>query len=665
MIAGIKKYTFLVHHRDYADLLNSLRDAGVVHVVEKRKLDENSEIQGDVSLLKRYRTAARQLTELVPGLTRSEESADPGEVLSEMEALMKEIEERKRNIEKLKTEAARSMPWGNFDPDTFRKLEDSDWTISLFSCLNKHFREEWNDKYTVEVINNEASRLYFAVVHRKNEMPELDADAEKIPERPATKVNEEIAANEKRIEGITEEIKSMAPVWDRALDEGCNSVVSRIDYTTVEQQADKYAENNIYILEGWVPDEYEGKFNELLRSSECYSFLTEPGENEKIPVILKNSKFAELFEPITRLFSLPDYRELDLTPFFAPFFMLFFGFCLGDAGYGLFFVLAGFLVKKRVSQKFRPYVSLIQYLGAAAVLFGIISGTFFGINLIDTGYTITDQSVVRMKEYGIPEKIITDLEQLKGESFTTRSGFTGEVVSIIGEDEFSGVRTAILKSAESDFSILRSFRHIMQDSLSMFYLAVIMGAIQILFGMVLKVANISKQKGFKYSLSVIGWIVLLITLIIFKGGAAMKLLDETRFKLLFNGLLIFSLLLIFIFNTPGINVFLRIGKGMWDTYNVVTGIFGDLLSYIRLFALGISSSILGFVFNDISAQMLSVPYVGWLLFLIILIIGHTLNLFMATLGGFVHPLRLTFVEFYKNAGFNGGGIEYKPFKLKQ
>lgn len=182
--------------------------------------------------------------------------------------------------------------------------------------------------------------------------------------------------------------------------------------------------------------------------------------------------------------------------------------------------------------------------------------------------------------------------------------------------------------------------------------------------MVLKVVNISKQKGFRYSLSVIGWIVLLLTLIIFKGGAALKLLDEARVAFLFNILFIFSLVLIFLFNTPGINVFLRIGNGIWDSYNVITGIFGDLLSYIRLFALGISSSILGFVFNDISSQMLSVPYIGWLFFIVLLLIGHSLNIFMATLGGFVHPLRLTFVEFYKNAGFNGGGLDYKPFKLK-
>ena len=664
MIAGIKKYAFLVHHRDYSDLLDSLRKAGVVHITEKHKLDESTELQSDLAHLNRYRSAIRQLKIMVPGLSAQEQGEDPEKALTEFESLTKELEDRKHYIERLRAEAERAMPWGRFDSSVFRKLDDSDWTVSLFSCSKKHFREEWEKEHATEIISERRGRIYFAVIHRKNEFPEIDAEEETIPERSVAAVLDEINVNEELAAKADAHINLKAPLWNKSFLEGSNNIINRIDYFTVEQQAEKYAEDNLYVLEGWVPDDEEDRLKEMLEDSDCYLFPTEPSEDEKVPVILKNNKFASLFEPITKLYSLPDYRELDLTPFFAPFFMLFFGFCLGDAGYGLVFIIAGFIIKRKVSQKLRPFVSLAQYLGAAAMLFGMITGTFFGINLIDSGYTITDQSVIRMEKYGVPEKTINDLKQLKGISFGTRQDFTAELTRITGADIPSAEKNAILKSAEGNFSIIRSFRHLMQDSLSMFYLAIILGAIQILFGMVLKVINISRQRGFKYSLSVIGWIVLLLTLIVFKGGGALKLLDETRVSLLFNILFIFSLVLIFIFNTPGINVFLRIGNGIWDSYNVITGIFGDLLSYIRLFALGISSSILGFVFNDISSQMLSVPYVGWLFFIVLLLIGHSLNIFMATLGGFVHPLRLTFVEFYKNAGFNGGGLDYKPFKIK-
>ena len=96
-------------------------------------------------------------------------------------------------------------------------------------------------------------------------------------------------------------------------------------------------------------------------------------------------------------------------------------------------------------------------------------------------------------------------------------------------------------------------------------------------------------------------------------------------------------------------------------YGVITGFFGDILSYIRLFALGVSSAILGFVMNSIGQQFLSIKIIGPVIFFIFMVVGHSLNIALSALSGFVHPLRLTFVEFFKNAGFNGPGLEYKPF----
>ncbi|MEX0986501.1 MAG: ATPase, partial [Bacteroidales bacterium] len=181
--------------------------------------------------------------------------------------------------------------------------------------------------------------------------------------------------------------------------------------------------------------------------------------------------------------------------------------------------------------------------------------------------------------------------------------------------------------------------------------------IQILFGIFVKIMNITRRKGFKYAFPSIGWLLLIISLIL----NALGLFEGAYMSYVYYGLMIIAAVMILILNRPGVNVFVRLGSGLWDSYGMITGFFGDLLSYIRLFALGISSAILGFVFNDISLQLLNIPYVGWLFFLLLLLVGHTINLFMATLGGFIHPMRLTFVEFYKNAGFEGGGKKYNPF----
>ena len=124
-------------------------------------------------------------------------------------------------------------------------------------------------------------------------------------------------------------------------------------------------------------------------------------------------------------------------------------------------------------------------------------------------------------------------------------------------------------------------------------------------------------------------------------------------------------LLVFVLNNLRRNVVVNIGAGLWDTYNMVTGLLGDVLSYIRLFALGISGSVLGLVFNDLAMNMSGdIPVLKQVIMLVILLFGHGVNLFMSGLGAFVHPMRLTFVEFYKNSGFEGGGKKYNPLRRR-
>jgi len=143
-------------------------------------------------------------------------------------------------------------------------------------------------------------------------------------------------------------------------------------------------------------------------------------------------------------------------------------------------------------------------------------------------------------------------------------------------------------------------------------------------------------------------------------------MDSSGLKYIYLFILGSGLIMIIFLNNPEKGILSNLSKGLGDIYFTATGIFGDLLSYIRLFALGISSAILGYVFNYLAMEMSGDTIIlSQIIFLLILVVGHSLNIFMAVLGAFVHPLRLTFVEFYKNAGFIGGGKEYKPFKKNQ
>ena len=113
----------------------------------------------------------------------------------------------------------------------------------------------------------------------------------------------------------------------------------------------------------------------------------------------------------------------------------------------------------------------------------------------------------------------------------------------------------------------------------------------------------------------------------------------------------------YLYNSPDKNIFVNVGLGLWDSYNMATGLLGDILSYVRLFALGLSGGILASVFNSLAVGMSPDNVIAGPI-----VIGHAINIFMNVLGAMVHPMRLTFVEFFKNAGYEGGGKEYNPFK---
>jgi len=126
---------------------------------------------------------------------------------------------------------------------------------------------------------------------------------------------------------------------------------------------------------------------------------------------------------------------------------------------------------------------------------------------------------------------------------------------------------------------------------------------------------------------------------------------------------IVGLVMLFLFNNPDKKLAIRLPLGLWEFYGFSTGLMGDALWYIRLFALGLAGGLLGMAFNDI-AFMISAgdsPKFLVVFTILVLILGHSINFALSVLGSFVHPLRLTFVEFYKNINFRGGSKPYKPF----
>lgn len=211
---------------------------------------------------------------------------------------------------------------------------------------------------------------------------------------------------------------------------------------------------------------------------------------------------------------------------------------------------------------------------------------------------------------------------------------------------------------------LAEFREFFLNPNDIFYLSIAIGAVQVLFGQVLRVFNRIKRGGsFVYGLSSIGWVLLFVSSIVagFTLVGDMFSIDSVAYLSVVS---VAGLLILF-FNSPKKNPFINFGAGLYSCYEMATGVVGDLISYVRLFAIGLAGTVIAQVFNELAHGLSgNIPVVSFLVMVVILLIGHGLNIFISALGAFVHPVRLTFVEFYKNAEFEGGSRVFKPFKRK-
>lgn len=601
MIVKMKRYSFLVYHRQYTEFLEKVRETGVLHVIEKPEgIAENDVLREKMQLAARIKTVINRIEKLIPkgAILKAETSETTGlELLVKIENKFLAKESLEQKLQLAERDRERMEVWGKFSHERIQQLKNAGFQLNFFSCNLRKFDQEWEVLYNAFEIDTVGTTRYFVTVTKPGDTVEIDADPVKLSSNTAEQLDVLINDYRAAIENEKSEIVNLAVENKLALKEFQALVMGDIDYSKVVLHTRAEADDKVMLLEGWCPEESENQLNTYLDASGIYYETSIPTEEDKVPIKLKNNKFTKLYEMIGELYDLPNYHELDLTPFFAPFYMLFFGLCLGDVGYGLIFVIAAIFMRPRVSEALKPIFTLLIWLGVSTVIMGTITGNIFGYSLID-----------------------------------------------------------------SNISWLQDIKKYMLNADKLFNTSLIIGAVQIMFGMILKAINIARRHGFLASISTWGWLLLILGCGAVFGLESQKMISTELSKYLyyiFGGL---GAVMIFLLNDIKRNPLINVGAGLWDAYNMVLGLMGDLLSYVRLFALGISGSVMGFVFNDLAINLSgNIPVLSPIFMIIIMLVGHGLNIFMSSLSSFVHPMRLTFVEFYKNAGFEGGGKKYRPF----
>jgi V/A-type H+-transporting ATPase subunit I len=357
-----------------------------------------------------------------------------------------------------------------------------------------------------------------------------------------------------------------------------------------------------FILSGWVLAREEKnllrRLNQLTKDIEV--LCSEPGPRDEVPIQLKNRPAVKPFSLITELYGRPQYTEFDPTPFLAPFFALFFGICIGDAGYGIILMAGSLLALKKfpIKGSARLLLQILAWGGFASILVGLFTGSLFAIPA---------------------DKLPPLLQRL------TAFEPTKQVLQFL-------------------------------------YLTFIIGLFQIIFGLCLKIMrDVRDGDYFAAVFDEFIWIFVLISAAplvykyLFGGVVGEGVLSYARSaSLILVGPLVLGR------GRKSKLVFIPL-MGTLNVLRDTLGFFGDTLSYARLMALALSGAFLAMTINDIAVLVLDIPYgIGVAMAIFILVFGHLFNIAINTLGAFVHSLRLQYLEFFSKF-FTGGGQPFEPF----
>jgi putative v-type ATPase subunit I len=609
MIQPMNKYAFLVFHKDYEAFLEKLRTLGVLHVKEQKNarevdalraiLSERAHITETLRSLRPYTTEERASS---PNLPQNEEAGRT--LIAEIEGELHRLASLNETLTSLRAEADDVRPWGAFDVSALTRLEGAGYALSFFTIPLARFTEAFQSAHDVLPISEQSGKQYFVLLHHSADAPSLP-DAEQVarPSRSIAELETLLESTEEERDHLIQSLTERAQHWLPELEAYDTFLENRFTFGSAHLQADRLMDERLLVLEGFVPASEAEQFEQSLeQAGYCYRQVEFDPEKERVPIQLKNNSFTKSFEFVTGLFSLPNYQEIDQTYLIAPFFMLFFGMCFGDAGYGLILFCVSTYFRLKSKDADTSLLALGQWLGGGAFVVGLLMGGIFGISL----------------------------------------------------------------PWASDKDYIFS-----QDNLMM--VSILIGIIQVLLGKTIGAYKKGRQLGWKHSLAGYAWVLLLIALGLIYGLPKAEIVLPPAVNYVLYGVAGLAVLVAFFYNSPGKNPFVNLGSGLWTTYETASGLLGDSLSYIRLFAIGLTGGILGSVFNQLALSCVPasgsgasvVSYVvGWIAALLILLFGHGINFGIAMIGAFVHPLRLTFVEYYKNSEFEGGGKPYTPFKKK-
>ncbi len=604
MIVPMAKAFAVCRREDRDELLAALRRLGVMHLIraqpetEEEQLDEEEQALAD----------AERALQILQGIEPEGPVLDvpPIDAALEVLELRTHAANARARLDALRREAREAELWGDVRTEQVQALRDAGVDLQLYVVP-----EPVADRVEGDVVRNvrkvDRYRVLLATVGVDADTLPKEATPVPLPARDRPAIQAEARELEQRLDEDRRQLAQLAhlmPALRRERD--------RLREAVMWNHAVRggLGAGDLFAVQGWVPEEKADSLVPGLQAAgiEAAVRIRPPEPEEEPPTLMRPPAWAR---PIQGLFEMlgmvPGYDEPDVSGVFIVSLPVFAGMIIGDAGYGLLFLLAGVLLNRWFAEQLgRDPVVLLLLFGGAALIWGAISGVWFGLT---------------------PAEIAT-VQGVVG----SLGAALGELKLIRGEAEYT--RTVLIK------------------------LCFVLGAIHLIIARIRRAIHIFPSQR---SVEEAGWAIVLAAMlgliwILFFGQS--EAVPEWVPRAVAWGL-VGGLALVVAFRAPGKGLLRRLGLGIAGSLLPLTGTFSDTLSYIRLMAVGLASYYLGSTFNTLAASVADVA--TWVAAAPVLVVGHGLNIGLILVAIFAHGLRLNVLEFSNAAGIRWSGYAYRPF----
>jgi len=624
MIAEMKNISLVVQTKDKESTLDALAELGLVHLENFQY--SSPEVDDALARKSRAETAYNFLASLKNKNDLTPPSTEASEAVEEVLMLKDDLQTAMEQKAALEKQIASLESWGDFDPADFTFLANKGYHLKIYTFYGGKVDNLSDLEDFVVVLREDKKELVFA--HLTREPVKLDDYEEFILPRQSLSA---IRAEKNKLEAKIIELTGKAQYYyglEPALRAHLEELDASLQYWIAK--ANTVDEGNLTAIVGYLPADETEAVQDWARLNSVALSITEPEKLDSVPTLIRNPKWLQIVEPVFKFMgTVPGYKELDISLIFLIFFTVFFAMIIGDAAYGSIFFLAGLglVIYYSKSKKEKPPLAAVLFtiLGLATVIWGSMIGSWFGSPELIKG-TILENLVIR--------------QLTEGFSFYTPAGEFYKVLS--GQDVIMLLCFTIAIIHLTIAQVWNFLRALAQRSLQALGQV---GWMLINFGLFYLVLDMVARFNLDQALGA--------------GG----LVADMSLNIIIIGL---ALIVFFGSQRPRGNFFKGLLGGLGDLPSTVLGsisAFGDIISYVRLFAMGLAGAEIARAFNNMAGDLLSGN--TFIFGVLILLIGHAFNLVLCSLGVLVHGIRLKMLEFSGRLGIQWSGQDYNPFRFRR